>query len=110
MPLFVVVRASHLITLYIYSMVLISEAHISLFLCLKGKDRIKRSLLFGIRGISVNIKRCIKGLCKTCPENTTCDGYNKYHTKIIIDYKLDNWNDVIYQNRKNNNPVIKTGS
>ena len=49
----------------------------------------------------MDIKRCINGLCKTCPENLTCNGIDKYHKKIIIDYKLDNWNDTIYSCRKN---------
>lgn len=46
-------------------------------------------------------KRCMKGLCKTCPENLTCNGVEKYHQWIVIDYKLDNWNDTIYINRRN---------
>jgi len=46
-------------------------------------------------------ERCMKGLCKTCPENLTCNGGEKYHSKIVIDYKLDNWNDTIYSCRNN---------
>lgn len=46
-------------------------------------------------------KRCMKGLCKTCPENLTCNGIEKYRERVVIDYKLDNWNDTIYINRKN---------
>ncbi len=43
----------------------------------------------------------MNGLCKTCPEYLTCDGTTKYHAKIIIDYKLDNWNNTVYSCRNN---------
>lgn len=46
-------------------------------------------------------KRCMNGLCKTCPEEHTCNGNPKYYQKIVIDYKLDNWNDTINHCRNN---------
>ena len=29
----------------------------------------------------MNIKRCMKGLCKTCPDNLTCTGKKKKSEK-----------------------------
>ena len=49
----------------------------------------------------MDTRRCMKGLCKTCPENLTCTGEEKYRAKIVIDYKLDNWNDTIDNCRRN---------
>ena len=49
----------------------------------------------------MNTRNCMKGLCKVCPEVNTCDGQTKYKTKIVIDYKLDNWNDTINHCRNN---------
>lgn len=49
----------------------------------------------------MKIERCTKGLCKTCPEEQTCKGDLKYYQKIVIDYKLDNWNDTINHCRNN---------
>lgn len=49
----------------------------------------------------MDTRRCMKGLCKTCPEYLTCTGEEKYRAKIVIDYKLDNWNDTIYSCRNN---------
>lgn len=49
----------------------------------------------------MNLERCTKGLCKTCPEERTCNGNLKYYQKIVIDYKLDNWNDTINHCRNN---------
>lgn len=49
----------------------------------------------------MKLERCSKGLCKTCPEETTCNGILKYYQKIVIDYKLDNWNETINKSRGN---------
>lgn len=53
----------------------------------------------------MDIRRCsMTVMCKLCPDERTCDGVikePKYYKKIIIDYKLDNWNDTINSCRRN---------
>lgn len=49
----------------------------------------------------MNTKRCMKGLCKTCPDNLTCTGKEKYHEKVIIDYKFESINNYINACRTN---------
>ena len=46
-------------------------------------------------------KRCMKGLCKTCPEINTCTGQAKYHVTIKIDYKFESINNYINACRTN---------
>lgn len=46
-------------------------------------------------------KRCMKGLCKTCPENLTCTGKSKYYAKVVIDYKFESINNYINACRTN---------
>lgn len=49
----------------------------------------------------MKLERCTRGLCKTCPEFLTCNGKEKYHARVVIRYKLDNWNDTINHCRNN---------
>lgn len=50
----------------------------------------------------MNPKMCMKNNnCKTCKDNLICDGTLKYYQKIVIDYKLNNWNDTINHCRNN---------
>lgn len=46
-------------------------------------------------------QRCMKGLCKTCPEINTCTGQSKYHVSIKIDYKFESINNYINACRTN---------
>jgi len=43
-------------------------------------------------------RKCMNGLCKTCPDNLTCD---RYHVKITIDYKFASMNEYIDECRAN---------
>lgn len=49
----------------------------------------------------MDIKNCMKGLCKNCYEERTCNGLEKYRARVIIDYKLENWNEIINNCRWN---------
>lgn len=43
-------------------------------------------------------KKCMKGLCKTCPDNLIC---GRYHEKVIINYKFESLNNYINACRTN---------
>lgn len=52
--------------------------------------------------------KCMKnGNCKNCKEKSCELETLKYHEHIIIDYKLDNWNDTINKCRSNYNYANK---
>lgn len=56
----------------------------------------------------MNAEMCMKNnTCKTCKEYLTCKGTLKYYQKIVIDYKLDNWNETIKKCRTNYNYANK---